>query len=114
MRTIVRMENHPGLNDALRLSMTALAVAAVFAAPATAGSLINPGEKTLEGDVELTVEGVVAQNRFAALGAGDGKAHAVSTGGHLVTITGGGNVDGAHYTGITVRETGTSLVLSGS
>lgn len=108
------MENHPGLNDALRLSMTALAVAAVFAAPATAGSLINPGEKTLEGDVELTVEGVVAQNRFAGLGAGDGKAHAVSTGGHLVTITGGGNVDGAHYTGITVRETGTSLVLSGS
>lgn len=90
MRTIVRMENHPGFNDALRLSMAALAVAAVFAGPASAGSLINPGEKTFDGDAELTVEGVVAQNRFAGLGAGDGKAHVVSTGGHAVMIAGGG------------------------
>lgn len=105
MRTIVRMENHPGFNGALRLSMTALAVAAVFAAPASAGSLINPGEKTFDVDTPLTVEGNIAENRFAGLGAGDGKTHAVSTGGHVVMITGGGNAEGAQYPGIAVRFT---------
>lgn len=113
MRTFVRMENHPGFDDALRLSMAALAVAAVFASPVSAASLINPGEKTFDADTLLTVEGAVAENRFAGLGAGDGKAHAVSTGGHAVTITGGGNEDAAHYAGIFVNKPNTSLRLNG-
>ncbi len=103
------------LHSAFHISMTAIAVAAVFAAPVSAAGLLNPDDTTFEADTTLVVDQALTTSGLVGLGANDGKSHTVSTGNNAATITIGQAVPEKNpYMGIGVRTDETVLNLNGN